>query len=124
MSGFPPQADQEKNPKAETLTLNTETSLPAMPLKLDLAYGRSRYGGQDQVFFPLIERQSMKSCTSNFAEDKKCISCGAQGENVQLLNPRAESRGGVECYYFRCGQCRQYFVEYWINGELKTVHGS
>jgi hypothetical protein len=30
----------------------------------------------------------------------------------------------VESYYFRCGQCRQYFVEYWINGEFKKVHGS
>jgi len=58
------------------------------------------------------------------AGEKRCRSCGAPGDCVQLLNPRAEYKGGVESYYFRCGRCRQYFVEYWINGELKTVLAS
>ena len=56
--------------------------------------------------------------------EKRCIFCGAAKDSLHLLNPRAESRGGVEGYYYRCGGCRQYFVEYWINGELKTVLGS
>jgi hypothetical protein len=66
----------------------------------------------------------MDSYKGNLAGDKRCIFCGAQQDIVQLLNPRAEYRGGVESYYFRCGRCRQYFVEYWINGELKTVLAS
>ena len=66
----------------------------------------------------------MKSYSSNSTEDKKCISCGAQGGSVRLLNPKAEYKGGMEGYYFRCRRCRQYFVEYWINGELKTVLAS
>jgi len=66
----------------------------------------------------------MSSHKIDLVGDKRCIYCGTQGENVQLLNPRAEYRGGVESYYFRCGQCRQYFVEYWISGELKTVLAS
>jgi hypothetical protein len=71
-----------------------------------------------------IESQPMESYKGYLAGDKRCISCGAQGENVHLLNPTAEYRGGVESYYFRCDRCRQYFVEYWINGEFKKVHGS
>ena len=59
-----------------------------------------------------------------FAGDKKCIFCGAGANNVHLLNTKAEVKGGVECFYYRCGECRQYFVEYWINGELKTVLAS
>jgi hypothetical protein len=35
-----------------------------------------------------------------------------------------ELKGGVEGFYYRCGECKQYFVEYWINGELKTVLAS
>jgi len=66
----------------------------------------------------------MGSYKSHLAGDKRCISCGAQGDSVHLLNQRAEYRGGVESYYFRCGHCRQYFVEYWINGELKKVLAS
>jgi hypothetical protein len=71
-----------------------------------------------------LKRQPMNSYEIHLAGDKKCIFCGAQGDSVQLLNTRAECKGGVESYYFRCGQCRQYFVEYWINGELKTVLAS
>jgi hypothetical protein len=66
----------------------------------------------------------MNSDKSQVAGDKRCISCGAQGDSVRLLNPKAEYKGGVESYYFRCGRCRQYFVEYWINRELKTVLAS
>jgi len=66
----------------------------------------------------------MNSYKCHLAGEKRCIFCGAQGDSVQLLNPRAECKGGVESYYFRCGQCRQYFVEYWINGALKTVLAS
>ena len=66
----------------------------------------------------------MDSYKGHLPGNKRCIFCGAQGNSVQLLNPRAEYRGGVESYYFRCDQCRQYFVEYWINGELKTVLAS
>jgi hypothetical protein len=66
----------------------------------------------------------MGSYKGHLPENRRCIFCDAQEDSVQLLNPRAEYRGGVESYYFRCGQCRQYFVEYWINGELKTVLAS
>ena len=57
-------------------------------------------------------------------EDKKCMYCGAPSDYLHLLNPKSEPKGGVDSYYFRCGQCRRYFVEYWINGELKTVMAS
>jgi hypothetical protein len=66
----------------------------------------------------------VNSYKSDLAGEKRCISCGAQGDSVKLLNPRAEYKGGVESYYFRCGQCRQYFVEYWINGKFKIVLAS
>jgi hypothetical protein len=59
-----------------------------------------------------------------FVGDKKCIFCGAGANNVHLLNAKAELKGGVEGFYYRCGECKQYFVEYWINGELKTVLAS
>ena len=55
---------------------------------------------------------------------KKCIFCGAGADNVRLLNTKGEFKGGVEGFYYRCGACKQYFVEYWINGELKTVLAS
>lgn len=58
------------------------------------------------------------------AGDKRCIYCGAHSDYLNLLNLKSESKGGVDSYYFRCGQCRRYFVEYWINGELKTVLAS
>jgi hypothetical protein len=56
--------------------------------------------------------------------DKKCIFCGAGAGNVRLLNTKGEIKGGVEGFYYRCVECKQYFVEYWINGELKTVLAS
>ncbi|PNV85885.1 MAG: hypothetical protein C0610_09495 [Desulfobacteraceae bacterium] len=56
--------------------------------------------------------------------DKKCIFCGAGAGNVRLLNTKGEIKGGVEGFYYRCVACKQYFVEYWINGELKTVLAS
>ena len=59
-----------------------------------------------------------------FAGDKKCIFCGAGADNVHLLNTKGEIKGGVEGFYYRCGECKQYFVEYWISGELKTVLAS
>ncbi len=55
------------------------------------------------------------------AGEKRCILCGAGPDHLRLLNFKAESRGGVENFYYRCGECRQYFVEFLINGELKTV---
>lgn len=58
------------------------------------------------------------------AGDKRCIYCCAHSDYLHLLNPKSEVKGGVDSYYFRCGQCRRYFVEYWINGELKTVLAS
>jgi len=61
---------------------------------------------------------------SYFTGDKCCIFCGTGKDHLHLLNPRAEFRGGVERFYYRCGECKRYFVEYWINGELKTVLGS
>jgi len=58
------------------------------------------------------------------AGEKRCIFCGAGQDRLQKLNAEAEFRGGVESYYYRCGDCRQYFVEYWMSRELKTVLGS
>lgn len=66
----------------------------------------------------------MKSYKSHLSGDKGCIFCGAPGDSVKLMHPRAEYKGGVASYYFRCDKCRQYFVEYWINGRLKTVLAS
>jgi len=66
----------------------------------------------------------MESYKGYLAGNKRCIFCGTEEDSVQLLSPRAEYKGGVESYYFHCGQCGQYFVEYWINGELKTVLAS
>ena len=85
--------------------------------------GSESVSGKRQIPAP-IRRQPMERYKGHLAGDKRCISCGAQGDSVQLLNPRAEYKGGVESYYFRCDQCRQYFVEYWINGEFKKVQGS
>jgi hypothetical protein len=59
-----------------------------------------------------------------FSGDKKCIFCGADEDNVRPLNARGELIGGVEGFYYQCGECKQYFVEYWINGGLKTVLAS
>lgn len=58
------------------------------------------------------------------AGDKKCIFCGASADNVHRLNRKGEPKGGVEGFYYRCGECKQYFVEYWINQKLKTVLAS
>lgn len=58
------------------------------------------------------------------AGEKSCIFCGAAQDRLQKLNTEAEFRGGVESYYYRCSDCKQYFVEYWINSEVKTVLGS
>ncbi|MFC1488350.1 hypothetical protein ACFL6B_00735 [Thermodesulfobacteriota bacterium] len=55
------------------------------------------------------------------AEEKKCLSCGAGQDGLHLLNPEGEFRGGVLNYSFRCGKCKQYFKEYWINGKLKMT---
>ncbi|UCG14244.1 MAG: hypothetical protein JSU72_07220 [Deltaproteobacteria bacterium] len=57
------------------------------------------------------------------AGNKKCIHCGLP-DRLSLLNPTGECRGGVEGFYYRCGACNRYFVEYWINGKLKTVLAS
>ena len=57
-------------------------------------------------------------------ENKKCIHCVAGPDYLALLNPGGESRGGVEGFYYRCGQCRRYLVEYRIGGEVKMVRGS
>jgi hypothetical protein len=56
--------------------------------------------------------------------EKRCIFCGAGGDYPRLLNPKAEFKGGLECFYYRCGSCRRYFVEYWISGEFKMAHGA
>ncbi len=56
--------------------------------------------------------------------EKKCIFCGTGADNVRLLNTKGELKGGVEGFYYRCGECKRYFVEYWINGELKMVRAS
>jgi len=58
------------------------------------------------------------------AGDKRCVLCGADTDHLRLLNPKGEFQGGVERFYYRCGRCKQYFVEYWLNGELKTLFGS
>jgi hypothetical protein len=56
--------------------------------------------------------------------EKRCIFCGSDQDCLHFLNTRPEFKGGVENFYYRCGGCRQYFVEHWINGELKMVRGS
>jgi hypothetical protein len=58
------------------------------------------------------------------AGDRKCIFCGAGPDRLNPLNLRGEFRGGVENFYYRCAECKQYFTEYWISGELKTVLGA
>lgn len=58
------------------------------------------------------------------AEEKKCFCCGAGPDHLRLLNPKGEFRGGVVNYSYRCDECKQYFKEYWINGELKTLGGA
>ena len=55
---------------------------------------------------------------------KHCLSCGADKDSLQLLNPKGEHRGGVERIYYRCIECKAYLMECWINGKLKTVFGS
>jgi len=56
--------------------------------------------------------------------DKHCISCGADEDSLRLLNPKGEYRGGVERIYYRCAECKDYLMECWINGKLKTVFAS
>ena len=58
------------------------------------------------------------------AGDKRCLSCGAAEGSLRLLNPKGEYRGGVERIYYRCAECKDYLMECWINGNLKTVFGS
>jgi hypothetical protein len=58
------------------------------------------------------------------AGDKHCLSCGAEKDSLRLLNPKGEYRGGVERIYYRCSVCKDYLMECWINGKLKTVFGS
>ena len=55
---------------------------------------------------------------------EKCIHCGASSEHLHLLNPRAEYRGGVENYYYRCGACKRYLVECCLNKGVKMVRGA
>jgi len=57
-------------------------------------------------------------------DNKKCFHCGAGLDHLALLNPRGESRGGVDGFYFRCDQCKRYFVEYRIGGKVKMVRDS
>ena len=40
--------------------------------------------------------------------DKKCIFCGATADNVRLLNRKGELKGGVEGFYYRCGESGRY----------------
>ena len=58
------------------------------------------------------------------AGEKKCFMCGADSHCLDSLNARGEFKGGVERFYYRCAVCKQYFVEIWINGAIKTVLGS
>jgi hypothetical protein len=60
----------------------------------------------------------------DLAGEKSCIYCGAGQDRLQKLNSEAEFRGGVASYYYRCSECKQYFVEYWVSREVKTVLGS
>ena len=58
------------------------------------------------------------------AEEKKCFYCGAGPNHIRLLNPKGEFRGGVLNFSYRCDECKQYFKEYWINEEIKTLGGA
>ncbi len=63
-------------------------------------------------------QDNKKRCLS---KEQKCLSCGAGPDSLRLLNPKGEERGGVRNFSYRCGKCKQYFKEYWINGKLKMV---
>ncbi len=64
----------------------------------------------------------MKSHNKGCREkEKTCLTCGAGPDSLYLLNPRGEERGGVVNFSYRCGECKQYFRKYWINGKLKMV---
>ena len=58
------------------------------------------------------------------AEEKMCCNCNAGPDCLRLLNPKGEFRGGVVNYSYRCDECKQYFKEYWMSGELKMVGGA
>jgi hypothetical protein len=57
-------------------------------------------------------------------EEKKCLSCGAGQKHLRLLNPKGEERGGVINFSFRCGKCKAYLKEYWINGKPIMTGGA
>lgn len=74
----------------------------------------------------ILKIEVAMKCKKNMysEEEKKCLSCGAGQNHLRLLNPKGEERGGVVNYSFRCGKCKAYFKEYWINGKLRMTGGA